>query len=554
MRLYIRRAYAAIDELAVADYLIEKHMYSNLKMFEGGVINNGEIRNLRIGVRNDWPILQKIINKAIDKIDPEAIMALKRKWLNFKDEVNRPRVKLTLEEEKYLRNKGVIVMCVHPDQMPYDGINKNGHHTGIAADFVNEFRKALPLPIRLKVTRSWEESLKEMSEGKCDIIPMLCETSKLADIMNFTKSYYSDTVAIVAQNDVIYLDFLNSLNDKKLAIPRNDPLLSKIKEEYPRIQVIPVDSKEDALRMVSEGTVFATLGSLLTLTRDIQKYGFDNIKIAGRTKFDNNYMVGVNKEDALLLSIFNRVVDSIDEKTRNIITQHWYTVNFQYSYNWKIIWRMAGIVAIILCLLIYNVYTARRYNKSLSEVNNDLVLRNNELNELKDELEEKNVELGKLAITDKLTGLYNRAKLDQALNDELKRFTRFEHEFGVIIMDIDYFKRVNDHFGHIIGDKVLVQIADILRDCIRSTDVIGRWGGEEFLIICPETELVGIIQMAERIRERLEDYRFRNVGTITASLGVSMAITSDTGETLLARADKVLYDAKNAGRNRVCVG
>ena len=549
-----KKAYAAIDELAVADYLIEKHMYSNLKMFEGGVINNGEIRNLRIGVRDDWPLLQGIINKAIDKIAGDEVMRLKRKWLNFKNELNSPRVNLTLEEEKYLRNKGVIVMCVNPDNMPYDGIDKSGRHTGLAADFVNEFRKALPLPIKLRVTGSWEESLEAIAEGKCDIIPLISESPELMKSMNFTKSYYADSVAIVAQNDVIYLDSLNSLSNKKLALLKDDPRLSEIIKNYPQIEVVIVESMKEALRKVSEGGVFATLGSFLTVTRDIQKYGFDNIKIAGRTRFDNNFKIGVNKEDALLLAVLNKVVDSIDEKTRNVITQHWYTVNIQHSYNWRLIWRISGVLILLLCLLIYIIFSTRRYNKRLSEANGILVVRNGELNELKDELEEKNVELGRLAITDKLTGLYNRTKLDRALKDELRRFSRFEHEFGVVILDIDYFKRVNDRFGHIVGDKVLVQISHILQECMRSTDVIGRWGGEEFLLICPETDLISVINMAERVRATLEKYQFSYAGSITASFGVAMVNSADTAETLVCRADNGLYEAKNLGRNRVCVG
>ena len=167
------------------------------------------------------------------------------------------------------------------------------------------------------------------------------------------------------------------------------------------------------------------------------------------------------------------------------------------------------------------------------------------------ELEEKNIELQRLSITDKLTGLFNRNRLDHLLNEEFERATRYDHDFSLTIMDIDHFKRVNDTHGHLEGDRLLQEISAILMDNVRKVDIVGRWGGEEFLIIYPNTDLSGAAKVAELIREQIAESNFSNVGYITASFGVACYEPNDDLKNLLKRADNRLYQAKQQGRNRV---
>jgi|GEM_PF-1589801 len=156
-----------------------------------------------------------------------------------------------------------------------------------------------------------------------------------------------------------------------------------------------------------------------------------------------------------------------------------------------------------------------------------------------------------LSITDKLTGLFNRFKLDEVLAQEVLRSERYSNKLSLVIIDIDFFKSVNDTYGHQVGDKVLVTFAQLLKKNIRSTDIIGRWGGEEFLVICPQTDNNGVLTLFENIRKKIEDYNFESVGNKTASFGVTSFTSGDTPESLISRADTALYQAKNSGRNCV---
>lgn len=160
-------------------------------------------------------------------------------------------------------------------------------------------------------------------------------------------------------------------------------------------------------------------------------------------------------------------------------------------------------------------------------------------------------ELERLATTDKLTGIYNRAKLDSFIDSEQNRLLRYHHHFSVILIDIDNFKQVNDTLGHLAGDHILQELARLLKRNIRETDILGRWGGEEFLIICPETTANNTCAVARKLRNLVAQHEFTTVGEMTISLGVASTSNYDGKENIIRRADSALYQAKGLGRNRV---
>jgi diguanylate cyclase (GGDEF)-like protein len=171
----------------------------------------------------------------------------------------------------------------------------------------------------------------------------------------------------------------------------------------------------------------------------------------------------------------------------------------------------------------------------------------------------KNSALSEISARDSLTGLYNRWYVMEKIDSEMNRYMRHGSPVSLIMLDIDHFKRVNDLFGHSAGDRVLRSVGQVLRDSCRVYDVAGRYGGEEFCIVLPETKVGNTTVVAERIRERLEASRFE-VGSdsviVTASLGIAgiESVEAEGGlspSTLIDRADQALYSAKHHGRNRV---
>ncbi len=156
-----------------------------------------------------------------------------------------------------------------------------------------------------------------------------------------------------------------------------------------------------------------------------------------------------------------------------------------------------------------------------------------------------------LADTDKLTGLYNRSKLDILLKKELKRSQRYESPFGLILIDFDYFKDINDTYGHQVGDEALIEIAELLREHLRVNDIAVRWGGEEFIIVYLDIKKEELLKLAHELCKKIEDHQFKKVGQQTASIGVTLFHKNDTINKIIKRADQALYEAKSSGRNRV---
>lgn len=172
-------------------------------------------------------------------------------------------------------------------------------------------------------------------------------------------------------------------------------------------------------------------------------------------------------------------------------------------------------------------------------------------NLLAGKLEKDYKKLELLSITDKLTQLYNRAKIDELFQFEINKVKRYQQPLSVILLDIDYFKSVNDTYGHQVGDRVLREMAEILRSNVRDVDHLGRWGGEEFIILSSNTTLEHAQQLAEKLRLAIADFSFSTVGKKTASFGVAIYREGDDGDRITKRADDCLYIAKERGRNIV---
>ena len=162
-------------------------------------------------------------------------------------------------------------------------------------------------------------------------------------------------------------------------------------------------------------------------------------------------------------------------------------------------------------------------------------------------------ELKRLATTDTLTGLCNRRRFNELLEQEATRARRYHTPLSLIMFDLDYFKNINDTYGHAVGDQVLQAVANVIRANVRATDWVGRWGGEEFMVLCPEATEKDAVGTAEKLRVLLENHAFEAVTTITISCGVTRFRAPDSVDTFVSRADDALYKAKDKGRNIVAI-
>ena len=204
-----------------------------------------------------------------------------------------------------------------------------------------------------------------------------------------------------------------------------------------------------------------------------------------------------------------------------------------------------GFIAWLVSWMNYRNFVVRFLDKKeIQAINEKLHAKNRQIQKVNRELKE-------MSIRDGLTGLYNRRKLDEEMSDVYRKALRYGSGFSVIIIDVDHFKYINDNYGHDTGDAVLREMAGLLERNIRDVDICGRWGGEEFLVICPRTDLQYAVYAAERLRTTIAEYEFLKAHTVTASFGIAAHYADSTPELMLKQADSMLYRAKTAGRNRV---
>lgn len=176
-----------------------------------------------------------------------------------------------------------------------------------------------------------------------------------------------------------------------------------------------------------------------------------------------------------------------------------------------------------------------------------------ERKELVLELQKQKEELERLYRQDALTGLWNRYRIQEFVEFNLLKFKRDGIPFGVILIDVDNFKSINDRFGHKLGDEILVEMGSVLKSHIRASDLLGRWGGEEFIIIVSDSSLDDIKILAEKLRHEVETHIFTHDQPLTISLGISLVHDTDSESSVFERADSVLYRSKREGKNRVSI-
>ena len=446
---------------------------------------------------------------------------------------------LTDSERAYMHARGPITMCVDPEWMPYERINEQGRHVGIAADYMALFSGMIDKPIDLVPTKTWAESVELAKARQCDILSLLNITPERAKFLNFTDAYIESPMVLIGRDQDPFVDGLRAMTGKTLGVVKSYVYEEFIRTAYPDVVIVNTDSVDDAMVKVSRGEIDATIGSLYIVTTRIQELGLTNLKVVGQTEYKHELRVGVRNDDAALLAAFQLAVENLAPNDENEILRRWMSVRIEHGRDYALLWQILGVALVMVGLLGYRNWVSRRYTVQLDDAYAELA--------------EKNSQLEVQSRTDSLTGVFNRLRMDEALHEGVNQSERYTIPFACVIIDIDYFKSINDRYGHAIGDVVLVELCQVLSESVRKTDVLGRWGGEEFLISCPNTTKEGASSLAENLAENVRQFDFTGAGKVTCSFGVADHRIGENASMLVSRADDVLYEAKKAGRDCIRV-
>jgi len=423
-------------------------------------------------------------------------------YLNKKVDFN----KLLFENYRLIQEKyeESLIIDVTPNWHPFD-IYKNGHLYGIGVDFWKLIAKKAKLKYKFKLVNYWPDVLKDIKEKKADLTINTSETKDREKYALFSKPYVSFPLAIICKSD----DNFRSIKDiTSIAVGKNFTAEKLMKKYYPNLNYVETKNTLSALKLVQNKKTDCAVDILPVILWNINQNHLMNMKVAFKTPFKFNVQIMVRKDRPDLLIQINKAIDAISPEQRGrIIDNYISTVLVDRStVNWKVIIGIIVGAIIILGLLIFRI----RY-------------------------------LSTTAKYDSLTGLLNRRGVLKELSSE---------EGAVLYMDIDHFKNINDTYGHEKGDEVLKILGQVLKKSFRKNDIIGRWGGEEFVVVLPKTDYLSALKLAEKLRNIIENTDYNGLHA-TASIGVSEFKSKKGFEESLEKADKALYEAKNSGRNQV---
>ncbi len=485
--------------------------------------------------------LGKIEKAKLEKIyDVYKLLGLVRKDIDFRGVIYNEHAldtELTKEEKEYLSKRQEITMCVDPNWMPFEHFNEDGKYEGMTADYFQIFAQTLAKDFKVIPTETWSQSIEFAKQRKCDIFSLAMETPKRKEYMNFTSPYLVIPLVVTTKIEVPFVSEITDLEKKKIGICKGYAFAEILKTKYPYLDIVEVEDVDDGLKRVNSGELFGYIGTLASIGYKLQNGYIGKLKITGKIDEAWTLGIGVRNDDPLLLSILQKAVNSLSQEQNRKIFNKWISIKYDKEVDYTILWKVIAFFSFIL-VIGYYLYRKQHYLKeSLQEANEKLEVAYEALQEV--------------AITDKLTQLYNRHKLDEVLIMEKNRVDRYGGSFGIVILDIDYFKNINDTYGHHVGDSVLQELSVLLQENSRSSDVIGRWGGEEFLIIAPNLGKDEIENFAHNLKDKISKHLFKNTDNITVSMGISVYQGDEDIEKSLVRADQALYVSKNSGRNKI---
>lgn len=437
-----------------------------------------------------------------------------------------------------------VPYCIDPSWLPYEAIEAN-QHIGLSSDYIKILDANTDYDFKLVQTQDWQQSLEFIKSGRCQLLPMLNETPERAKFLDFTDVYFSSPNFMVSTRDQPFLQSIENIGERSLAVTRGYRITEYIANNYPTINTITFTSEAAGLIAVSEGEVDLFIGSLHSVNNQIQALGLSNLKLAGWGGPDDSLRMAVSKGETALLESVNQALHEITQQQHFEIYNRWNDVKVIDNTNYSLIWQISLGGMVVLFLLLLRNFSMRSYNKTLTT-------KNLQLNQLKNELMQSNAELQSISQHDALTGLYNRHYFNQLMAAD-ENHTLEKGPLCLIVIDLDWFKSINDNHGHVIGDQVLKTFGQLLKSCCQAGELVGRWGGEEFVILKQPANYFIAERLCEEIQQRIKQQSFAHNQTLTCSFGIAQLNSDESLMQCFERADEMLYQAKSLGRNRVCV-
>lgn len=446
-----------------------------------------------------------------------------------KYDIPASKLELTSAEQAWLNKSNSIRIAVKSGWMPIEFKLENNKHQGLSIDYLRVIGS------QLKVDFKIVDYAENIDEHQVDMISAVNGSkTKNPNFHTLSNPFLSFPFAIYINKEIEKnkrIANLSDLHGLRVAVFKNGVLGQKISENYPEIKLVFVDIADEAFDDLNSGAVDAYVGNQFIIDYHIATHRLKFVEKVGITPYSSKIFMAVNNNQPELASIMEKATLAIGENNSELL-ESWKVSDDEDDQIKSIIF---SVVLLILLLLLLRFY---RLKQNIKKQNAEVQL-----------------QIWQQANFDHLTKLPNRHLLQNRLEQTVEMANRSQLPIGILFIDLDDFKKVNDQSGHSLGDKVLIEAAYRISHCVRSSDTTARFGGDEFVVIIPDLkDILTLESLCQKILSEIErPFSIdENLFYISASIGVSIYPNDcQNHEDLLRYADQAMYEAKKLGRNRV---
>lgn len=437
-----------------------------------------------------------------------------------------------------------VTYCIDPNWAPYEAI-RNGIHVGISAQYMNLIADISGLKFTLVKTDSWQQSLEYVQRGECQLIPMLNTSDYRKQFLDFSIPYFEAPNVLVAKAGTPMLQGYSGVGNRTVGIVQGYRQVEYISRHYPGLRLKLIPSEEEGLKQLENDEFDVMVGSLMSVNMHINNLKLEDLNIVGYAEPFDSLAFGVNKSYGHLVEKLNYAIERIPEARKVEIYKQWNNVQIRYSRNYSVMILTTVIVLISLLWLISRNRHVGGYKRIISQ-------KNEEISALQATLLEKNRTLGFLTAHDTITGLYNRNHMIQRAEEEISRFNRFHTTASLIILELTPSQDGDLPLDASMREDTLKVVATHCLNTVREVDVVSRFNGEQFIILCPQTELDAAKILADRLLACLMGHYLLSEN-FNVAIGMSQLKESEEFPEWMERTVKALYQSKRQGFGNVSV-
>lgn len=508
-----------------------------------------ESNNIAMAVRNDWPLLRDILQKSLNEISRDSTTAIMNKWAGSEISAKTfltTTAEYTNAESRFLSDRRRLIACINTNRMPLESARKDIPQ-GMTSDFLRSLGDSMKVHFTVNGYGSWQEIRAGLDSGACDVATLSLADETWGSGLDHSPPYITETLAMVTPSNTGFIEDLRALPTVSVGYVVGYIDSSRLEKTYPTLNFLPFETLSSALDSVEDNSVYGVLDSLSVLNYELQQRPKEALKVGGIFSDERLYFgLSTLTSAPLLGSAVKKTIEAMPDALMTNTHRKWVAVTVEKQTDYTLFWQALMVGGVLLLILLARFKELKRHREEIQQKN--LTLR-----EINSQLEQQHDSALHMAYHDQLTGLPNRAKLMQDLDQAMKLRRRTTSSLAVLFIDLDRFKSVNDTLGHAIGDRLLKRIANVIRSLLRDSDLLCRMGGDEFVVVLQDiSDHYSPSLVAQRIIDELDKTFVIDNHNIDIGSSVGIALSpedSDDLNEMIKFADSAMYTAKETGRN-----